>query len=468
MKEELTILRTLSGQKAFVEKQLKYGIIDIVDATNELSMIEKKERKLIKNIVLKTHVKKDGSPRNITYQESKGLYYTLMPNKSKIYAVSLDELYAKLFKAYGLTLQDTSVKGIFQTALDLKARTENNSENTVSHYQYDFDRFISDEFAKTDIRTISKTDLQAYTQEMVNRLHPKKKAYLGYKGVLNLIFVYAFGEGIIPVNPVSFIKNGVYYKSCDIKPAKAENKILTEEEIQKVVDAVRTRMKYKQYKGYFINGYAILLAIETGMRAGELCSLKWEDIKTDHIHIHSQQLHRLRKDKKCTKEYYYADWTKDEKGIPNGGRIFPLTNNIKAILQELKSLQDSLHIHSEYVFCHADGEWIKTDAYETCVRRLLSGLGLSVTNNHAFRMSLNSNIFIGKCNIPVTERARLLGHSVETNLRHYSYAGKDSLDDICTLLNRETAVVPQVSPRSHLKVVDFTKRKAQEPHILRL
>jgi len=25
-----------------------------------------------------------------------------------------------------------------------------------------------------------------------------------------------------------------------------------------------------------------------------------------------------------------------------------------------------------------------------------------------------------------------------------------------------------VSPRSHLKVVDFTKRKAQEPHILRL
>lgn len=198
MKEELTILRTLSGQKAFVEKQLKYGIIDIVDATNELSMIEKKERKLIKNIVLKTHVKKDGSPRNITYQESKGLYYTLMPDKSKIYAVSLDELYAKLFKAYGLTLQDTSVKGIFQTALDLKARTENNSENTVSHYQYDFDRFISDEFAKTDIRTISKTDLQAYTQEMVNRLHPKKKAYLGYKGVLNLIFVYALGRESFP------------------------------------------------------------------------------------------------------------------------------------------------------------------------------------------------------------------------------------------------------------------------------
>lgn len=32
--------------------------------------------------------------------------------------------------------------------------------------------------------------------------------------------------------------------------------------------------------------------------------------------------------------------------------------------------------------------------------------------------------------IPITERARLLGHSVETNLKYYSFVGKDTLDDI--------------------------------------
>ena len=59
---------------------------------------------------------------------------------------------------------------------------------------------------------------------------------------------------------------------------------------------------------------------------------------------------------------------------------------------------------------------------------------MDVTNNHAFRMSLNSNVFI-PAGLPVTERARLLGHSVETNLKYYSFAGKNNLQDICDLLN---------------------------------
>jgi hypothetical protein len=108
------------------------------------------------------------------------------------------------------------------------------------------------------------------------------------------------------------------------------------------------------------------------------------------------------------------------------------------------------------VFCHKNGEWIKTDAYETCLRRLMSGLEYDVTNNHSFRMSLNSNVFIGEYGLPVTERARLLGHSVETNLRYYSFAGKDSLDDICAMLNGEI----EVSPGSHQNIVTFTNEKS--------
>lgn len=134
------------------------------------------------------------------------------------------------------------------------------------------------------------------------------------------------------------------------------------------------------------------------------------------------------------KLYYYAPWTKNEKGISHGGREFPLTNAINAILSELKALQDKLGISSEYVFCHEDGEWIKTDAYISCLIRLCKNLGLEVTNNHAFRMSLNSNVFI-PAGLPVTERARLLGHSVETNLKYYSFAGKDNLQSVCDLLN---------------------------------
>ncbi|SEB02763.1 hypothetical protein SAMN02910384_03128 [Pseudobutyrivibrio sp. ACV-2] len=58
---------------------------------------------------------------------------------------------------------------------------------------------------------------------------------------------------------------------------------------------------------------------------------------------------------------------------------------------------------------------------------------ISITNNHAFRMSLNSNVFIPN-NVSLTKRAELLGHSVETKLRHYSYAQIDAEDDTLSKL----------------------------------
>lgn len=108
----------------------------------------------------------------------------------------------------------------------------------------------------------------------------------------------------------------------------------------------------------------------------------------------------------------------DEKGESKGGRKFPLTNAINSLLEELKAVQECKWIHSEFVFCHENGEWIKTDAYITCLRRMLKSLGFEITNNHAFRMSLNSNI----------------------------------------LFNVET----EVSPRSHQNLIDFDKRKKPE------
>ncbi len=453
MTESKIILSELSKQKISIHRQFKCGIISHVDATKELSMIEKKERKLIKQLVLETHVTKDGTPRKITYQESKGLWYTIMPDKSKVYATSEDKLYEKLFYAYNLSITDYSFAGIFKVALDEKNKTENNSPDTIKHYKSDFNRFISCKLASKDIRTITKADLKEHTQTLVNTMHPKKQAFKTYKSILNLTFRYALENEIICFNPVLAIKNAVYYKSCNIAPPKPEEKILTEEEIQKVKDTVRRYMKRKTYDGYFINGYAILLAIETGMRAGELPSLKWEDIKEDHIHIHSQQLENEptygqdyyaivtlpppRSKSKEPKILYYANWTKDEKGVSRGGRKFPLTNAIRAILEELKSAQAMKGIESEFVFANENEQWITAEAYQVCLRRMLCRLRFNVTHNHAFRMSLNSNVFIRKYNLPETERAKLLGHSVETNLRHYCHAGKDNLSSICAILNGE-------------------------------
>ena len=80
------------------------------------------------------------------------------------------------------------------------------------------------------------------------------------------------------------------------------------------------------------------------------------------------------------------------------------------------------------MFANKNGDWVKTDSYESFLRRLFSSLGINASGNHIFRRSLNSNVMIPN-GIPETERAYLLGHSVQTNLKYYSYARKKNMDE---------------------------------------
>lgn len=89
-----------------------------------------------------------------------------------------------------------------------------------------------------------------------------------------------------------------------------------------------------------------MFSSETGVREGEIPSLKWSDIKGNAIHIHSQQNDEKRDG---VKVYYYNPTTKNEKGVSNNGRFIPLTNRIREILDELKAKQKALGIHSECV-----------------------------------------------------------------------------------------------------------------------
>ena len=450
----------------------RYGTISNADAATQLLMLKRNEYQIKQKLIDEVHVTNNGTPRKIEYKENKCLWYTMMPDKRKLYGKTREILLDKLMEYYGLATLDFKMKTVFEQALDHKDRTEAVDAETLYHLRASFGRFIDEELCNTDIRSITCDMLSEYTLKMLRRAQwvddqgvthkVKKKAYLDYKSVLNVIFQYALLKDYIAVNPLSKFSNKVFYKECDCAKALSSEKIFSEEELIRIKEEVRSRINDKRHKGYFINGYAILLAIETGMRAGELPSLKWTDIKSNHIHIHSQQ---LSKRQKGGKDYYYADWTKNEKGIPMGGRKFPLSKAINDLLSEIRSLQKEKGIVSEFVFCHENGEWIKTDAYITCLRRLLRSLNYNVTNNHAFRMSLNSNVLSAKLGLPAAKRAELLGHSVETNLRYYTYATKDSMDDLVNLFDsncQEPAKTQEVSPRSHHNVVVFSKKESSE------
>lgn len=425
----------------------KLGKDDTIGAT-DAAIVEKMRKdktfKLKEDAVLRTHITKDGKPRAISSPcaANRMRYVTKKPDGQQTSANTYEGLIEKLYDYYLekcmliLKDQDYRLCKIFEQALESYTATRNPSENTVYKYQYNFRRFLGKcELAQADIRHISEYDLQKFTQEMVAKKHPKKKAYFDYMSVLHLIFNYARHKKIITENPIDFIEARVYLKSCDQTRPKAQEKIMSPAEINDITEEVRRRIDRKPY---YITGHMILLAIETGMRAGEICSLKWEDIHENeqnpgnsYIHVHTQQLSHREDGKEV---HTLVCWTKNEKGISQGGRKFPITAKIKSILNELREKQNDMGIHSDFVFADENGKWISASAYEKFLARICKSKGLDVTNNHAFRMSLNSNVFI-PLGIPVTTRALLLGHSVEVNLKFYSYAEKDNLAEVCNLLD---------------------------------
>lgn len=466
-KEELlTALKQIEQMMHTIDITDKCDTMPYAD-TVYIDMLGERQLKLKRQLIAEVHATKDGTPRNIREIESKQLWFTLLPDKKQLTAKTEEALLDKLMDYYGVSIssKDYSVATIFEKALQLKDRTEAVNPETLYHLRASYNRFISDSLAHKDVRNINSDILSEYTLNMLRAAQEvdsqgvthkiKKKAFLDYKSVLNLIFNYALYQDIIAVNPLSKMNNKAFMKECDCSKAVSEQKIFSEDELETIKTEVRSRMKQKKYNGYFINGYAILLSIETGMRAGELPSFKWSDVHENYIHIHSQQLSNR---KKGGKDYYYADWTKNEKGVSQGGRKFPLTKNIKNILNELKEVQEAKGIHSEYVFCNTDGEWIKTDAYITCLRRLLQSLGFDITNNHAFRMSLNSNVLVKIPDLSIAKRAELLGHSTDTNLKYYTYATKDDMDDLIAMFDDKG----EVQPNSNLKIVDFAKQKSLE------
>lgn len=80
----------------------------------------------------------------------------------------------------------------------------------------------------------------------------------------------------IPTNPMTDVK----------RPANPDHRerTITPQEIRAMLRALRYAPKVRSVSNAV--GHCFLLALSTGMRAGELCAIGWKDVKKDHVVLH--------------------------------------------------------------------------------------------------------------------------------------------------------------------------------------
>lgn len=108
-----------------------------------------------------------------------------------------------------------------------------------------------------------------------------------------------------------------------------------------------------------------------------------------------------------------------------------------------------------------NGTPINPNCYTKALKKIMDNLGYHVTNNHAFRKSVNSNILI-PMGLDEVQRADLLGHSPEVNLNNYTYKRLDDTNEIYQRFNPKTNENTVGLDWSRKKVVKFETLKQRK------
>lgn len=324
-----------------------------------------------------------------------------------------DEIYTYLYNFYKSSAEITTLEDVFNMLIHHK-ETLGRTQQTISEDKRRFG-YLDEKIKKMPITEITEEDIRKWIVKSFLPRNVKQENLKKMIQLLKAIFTYGRSKRYLRDNPAEFIDYHDYANQCDTSTRTNEERSFSEEDLA----ALKTyAIKHKSNP----HAVAMLISMQTGMRAGELASLKTSDISDGYIHVHSQQVRR--RTEEGHQQFTYAGYTKNERHNPKGGRYIPITEECKDAL----TIAEELPGTSEFVLHGKDGSPIQKDSYEQYLRRVCKKLGIEITHNHAFRVAFNARLIAD--DIDGNDRSLILGHSMQTNERHYSFSDQRRLDRI--------------------------------------
>lgn len=327
------------------------------------------EARYIKEIAL-NGTKKYGSVYAKTYREVKAKQQMCI-NEPQTYSRS------------GLTISEVMTEWLYERKNQLKM-------SSYQKYNAIFSNHIAKHLGELPIKHLTPLIITDFTDNLLSVGLSRETVNLVLI-VLGMGLTNAKGKHKVVVPEIHLLKT-----------SKPQTRVFTGSEQQLLVQHLLSQND--------IFSFGILLALYTGLRIGEVCALKWEDISDATIHI-CKTMQRLRN----------ADGSTEVMILPpktySSERIIPIPAALKESIEQQRR-------ESGYVLAQPNGKFTEPRLLQNKFAKRLAECSIDKANFHTLR-----HTFATRCiesGVDVKTLSELLGHAdVKTTLNRYVHSSFD-------------------------------------------
>lgn len=259
---------------------------------------------------------------------------------------------------------------------------------TESKYEYLIERHIIPELGNLPLSAITTLTLNEFAEKKLTSGRINKRGGLSTAYVRSMMIIvtsalqYAINEGMCPA-----------LKTAAFKPTveKNELRILSPQE----------QDLFEMFLLSDINEtkFGIYLSLNSGLRIGEICALRWNDNDLENQVIHIRSTIARIKNEHTGGTVLIIDSPKTKASL----RDVPIHSKLIPIIAGMR-----VHSKSQYVISNT-AKFISPRTYEYRYHRLLEQCGLESYNYHALRHTFATKCIIA--GVDVKTLSEILGHS---------------------------------------------------------
>ena len=267
-------------------------------------------------------------------------------------------------------------------------------ESTYCNYVYVINKYITPTFENMEIKELQNYNFNDFVMELMEEL--STKTVRDILCILKAILCYANEE-----------------YDCNIKISKIKSPKLVQRNVTILSNREKGRLENYCIRVNTLKSMGILICLNTGIRIGKLCALKWNNIDLDKKILYVNNTLQRVYDKKQKKTKIIIDVPKTAKSI----RQIPISNKLYEILKTIKSKYND----DNFFLTGSSEKFIEPRNYQKYFKNVLRKCRIKSYKFHTLRHTFASNCI--EVGMDVKSLSEMLGHSsVEITLNKYVHS----------------------------------------------